>query len=140
MAIQLQLRKGTTAQNDAFVGAEGELTMDTEKKQIRIHDGTTQGGVEIIGANHIKEYLCKIMPDYGRMQTGLTSPFTAPSDGWFFCNLNNQGTHISVNGVIVIDHGDDQGNEGPTTIPVSNGDVITFGATFSPRFAPCKYV
>ena len=44
MAVQLQLRKGTKAQNDAFVGAEGELTYDTQTQGLRIHDGTTQGG------------------------------------------------------------------------------------------------
>lgn len=140
MSKQWQIRRGTTAENNEFTGAQGELTMDTERKAIRIHDEITQGGVEVIGVNHIKEYLCKIMPDYARMQTGLSSPFTVPSDGWFFCNLNNQGTHISVNDVLVIDHGDDSGNEGPTTIPVSKGDIVTFGNTFSPRFAPCKYV
>lgn len=44
MAIQLQLRRGTTVQNNAFVGAEGEITVDTEKHAIRIHDGVTPGG------------------------------------------------------------------------------------------------
>ena len=44
MANRLQLRKGTTAQNTAFKGANGELTYDTEKKQIRVHDGSTAGG------------------------------------------------------------------------------------------------
>ena len=44
MAIQIQLRRGTTAQNDAFTGALGELTYDTDKKQLRVHDGSTVGG------------------------------------------------------------------------------------------------
>ena len=44
MANRLQLRKGNTAQNNTFVGAEGELTYDTEKKQLRVHDGITVGG------------------------------------------------------------------------------------------------
>jgi hypothetical protein len=44
MAKQLQLRRGTTVQNDAFTGAIGELTMDTDKKQLRLHDGATLGG------------------------------------------------------------------------------------------------
>ena len=44
MANRLQLRKGTTAQNTAFTGAIGELTYDTEKNQVRIHNGTTVGG------------------------------------------------------------------------------------------------
>lgn len=47
MATQLQLRKGTKVQNDAFTGAEGELTYDSTTKGIRIHDGITQGGHEI---------------------------------------------------------------------------------------------
>lgn len=49
MAKTLQLRRGTTAQNDAFTGAVGELSVDTTKKTLRLHDGTTAGGKEIIG-------------------------------------------------------------------------------------------
>lgn len=44
MATQFQLRRGTTVQNNAFVGAEGEITVDTEKHALRIHDGVTPGG------------------------------------------------------------------------------------------------
>lgn len=47
MAKRLQLRRGTTAENDAFPGAQGELTYDTQKKQVRIHDGSTAGGFTI---------------------------------------------------------------------------------------------
>jgi hypothetical protein len=47
MATQLQLRKGTKIQNDAFTGAQGELTMCTDTKGLRIHDGATQGGFEV---------------------------------------------------------------------------------------------
>lgn len=47
MAIQLQIRRGTTAENDVFTGAIGELTMDTDTKGMRLHDGSTQGGVQI---------------------------------------------------------------------------------------------
>lgn len=48
MAIRLQLRRGTTAQNNTFAGAEGELTYDTQKKQIRVHNGSTTGGAATI--------------------------------------------------------------------------------------------
>ena len=47
MAKKLQILRGTTAQNDAYTGSIGELTMDTEKVEVRIHDGTTQGGKTI---------------------------------------------------------------------------------------------
>lgn len=48
MAKQLQLRRGTTLQNNAFIGAVGEPTLDTETGMIHIHDGQTQGGKEFI--------------------------------------------------------------------------------------------
>lgn len=47
MATQLQIRRGTAAQCDSFIGAEGEITVDTTNKSIRIHDGTTAGGRNI---------------------------------------------------------------------------------------------
>lgn len=47
MATQLQIRRGTTIENNAFTGAVGELTMDTDTNGVRIHDGVTVGGVII---------------------------------------------------------------------------------------------
>ena len=39
MPTQLQLRRGTRAQNDSFTGAAGELSIDTDGNNIRVHDG-----------------------------------------------------------------------------------------------------
>lgn len=47
MAQVLQLRRGTTAQNDAFTGAVAEVSVDTDKNCIRVHDSVTVGGHEI---------------------------------------------------------------------------------------------
>lgn len=47
MTIALKLRRGTTAENDAFTGQEGELTYDTKAKQLRVHDGSTPGGAKV---------------------------------------------------------------------------------------------
>lgn len=44
MATQVQFRRGTTTQNNAFTGALAEITYDTEAKTLRLHDGTTAGG------------------------------------------------------------------------------------------------
>lgn len=46
-ATQVKRRRGTTAQNDAFTGAEGEIVVDTEKHTLRVHDGATLGGFEM---------------------------------------------------------------------------------------------
>jgi hypothetical protein len=44
MAITVQHRRGNTAQTAAFTGALAELTVDTDKKVVVVHDGTTAGG------------------------------------------------------------------------------------------------
>ena len=44
MATQVQFRRGTTTQNNAFTGANGEISVDTDIRTLRIHDGTTGGG------------------------------------------------------------------------------------------------
>ena len=49
MSKQVRLRRGTTAQHGAFTGAEGELTFDTTKKILVIHDGVTSGGKPLDG-------------------------------------------------------------------------------------------
>ena len=53
MAKPLRPKRGTTAKNDAFVGLASEITIDTDKHSIRVHDGVTAGGHEILPANMI---------------------------------------------------------------------------------------
>ena len=50
MTMTMQLRRGTAEENDAFTGAEGEVTYDTTHKTLRIHDGRTPGGQALQGA------------------------------------------------------------------------------------------
>jgi hypothetical protein len=47
MPTVLQLRRGTTAQHSSFTGAEGEVTVNTTKDTLVVHDGSTQGGFEL---------------------------------------------------------------------------------------------
>jgi len=53
MAGQLQLRRGTTAENNAFTGAVGEVTVDTTTNGLRVHDGSTAGGHTVLGSSAI---------------------------------------------------------------------------------------
>lgn len=45
MPAQVQFRRGTTVQHSVFTGAVGEVTLDTTKQVLIIHDGSTAGGV-----------------------------------------------------------------------------------------------
>lgn len=44
MPKQVRLRRGTTAQHASFAGADGEVTVDTTKRELVLHDGVTAGG------------------------------------------------------------------------------------------------
>jgi hypothetical protein len=48
MPTQVQLRRGTTAEHSSFTGAAGEVTVDTTKKTVVVHDGSTAGGMPLL--------------------------------------------------------------------------------------------
>jgi hypothetical protein len=50
MAIQVQFRGGTTAEHSTFTGAAKEVTVDTTKKTLVVHDGSTAGGIPVAKA------------------------------------------------------------------------------------------
>ena len=47
MATQIQWRRGNTAQTATFTGAVAEITVDTDKKTLVVHDGSTSGGIPL---------------------------------------------------------------------------------------------
>jgi hypothetical protein len=49
MVQGVQFRRGTTAQHAVFTGQPGELTVDTDKKIVVVHDGAAVGGYELVG-------------------------------------------------------------------------------------------
>jgi hypothetical protein len=49
MSIQVQYRRGTAAENNAFTGSLGEITVDTTTSTLRVHNGVTAGGTATVG-------------------------------------------------------------------------------------------
>ena len=47
MATQVQLRRGTSTECDAFTGAVGEAFYDTTNSRLRMSDGSTAGGIPL---------------------------------------------------------------------------------------------
>lgn len=50
MTTQVQFRGGTTAEHSTFTGALREVTVDTDKKTLVVHDGATAGGFPMMPA------------------------------------------------------------------------------------------
>lgn len=57
MSRQIQIRRGTKNQHASFTGAIGEVTMDTTNNTLRVHDGVTVGGNEMLSRNGFFSYV-----------------------------------------------------------------------------------
>jgi hypothetical protein len=60
VSTQIQYRRGTGVQNDAFTGALGEVTVDTTNKTLRVHDGTTIGGSNVATVAYVSAQLSSL--------------------------------------------------------------------------------
>ena len=67
MAKLLKLRRGTTSQHSSFTGAEGEVTVDTTKDTLVVHDGSTAGGHAVAAEDMANVSSANIV---GRLGTG----------------------------------------------------------------------
>jgi len=107
MSTQVQYRRGTGAQNDAFVGALGEITVDTTNWVLRVADGATTGGFSLVGANSTQTLANKT---YNGVSLSVSGNVTSAG--------NVAGGNLIVTGIIV----DNTGNlELQTT--VANGNI-----------------
>lgn len=48
MSKQVKIRRGTSAEHASFTGVEGEITVDTTNDTLRVHDGATVGGRQML--------------------------------------------------------------------------------------------
>ena len=54
MSIAVERRHGTTAQHATFTGINAEVTVDTTKKVVVVHDGATAGGFPMAPGTLVK--------------------------------------------------------------------------------------
>ena len=52
MTTAIKRRRGTTAEHSTFVGLEGEITIDSTKDTVVVHDGSTVGGFPLAKENN----------------------------------------------------------------------------------------
>lgn len=60
-----------TATADAYVGPDREITIDTDRRELRLHNGTTPGGVRILNESQFGAYASLAFT--GVVSTGLTA-------------------------------------------------------------------
>ena len=93
MPDQLQLRGGTTTEHNSFTGAAREVTVDTTKKTLVVHDGSQAGGTPLMkesGATAASSV---------QIGTGGNAAFRIHTDQKVGVGVNTPVAALDVNGV-----------------------------------------
>ena len=70
---QVQLRGGSEAEHEEFVGANREITVDTTNKTLRVHDGVTPGGNKLSTSKELSDETNKINKRIDDIQHNIAS-------------------------------------------------------------------
>src|SRR6056300_630073 len=127
MPTVLQFRRGTTAQNNAFTGSAGEVSVDTSIDTLRVHDGSTAGGFEIT-SNAATQTLTNKTIDASNNtlsnigNSSLTNSAIAVTDG-------STSTNVALGGTLTIQGTTNEVEVGESsgTITVGLPDNVTIG-------------
>ncbi len=94
MPTVVQFRRGTTAQNNSFTGAAGELTVDTSLGTIRIHNGVA-GGNTLASIDAVQTLSNKTLSTPTVTGT-LTSNGLINTSGNIICASISAGTYVGL--------------------------------------------
>lgn len=79
MSTAVQLRRGTTAEHASFTGAVGEVTVDTTKDTVVVHDGALAGGHPLLKEDAVDVTVAGITSGSGSLK--LPAGTEAERDG-----------------------------------------------------------
>lgn len=89
MSTAVQLRRGTTAQHASFTGAVGEVTVDTDKDTVVVHDGALAGGHALLKEAAVDVSVAGITSDSGSVKLPVGTDAErdgSPAAGYFRFN------------------------------------------------------
>ena len=133
MATQLKLRRGTTAEHASFTGAEGEITLDTTKDTIVVHDNYTAGGRPLLRED--LNNLANTSITAAKMNLGSASAYQA-----LRVNAAGNATEYGYNTVGQVKHAmllaQQVINSGTSTYV----DVTNLSITMTPRSSTSKFL
>ena len=110
--ISVQLRRGTDTEHSSFTGAVGEITVDTTNDTLRVHDGSTAGGVRLAKLSEAGGSGTVTSVDSG---TGLTGGPITTSGTLSLASINNLNVLGNVSGSAAA----------PTSVAILDEDAMT---------------
>jgi len=133
MAKTLQFRRGTSAELDAITGAEGEIFVDLDTNRIRVHDGVTQGGIELATFSEAVAYVDSELSALVNNAPGVLDTLNELADAIgddenFFVTVNNNINTAYSNAVSYTDTEITNLNLGTISTQDANNINITGGS------------
>lgn len=93
----LQLRKGTSFEHLSFTGLEAEISVDTDKNTIIVHDGITAGGHELVTLQTVINNYAPIASTISGY--GITDAYTKSETDVLLNSKVTQGTTLDEYGI-----------------------------------------
>ena len=161
MAKLLKLRRGTTSQHSSFTGAEGEVTVDTDKETLVDHNGSSAAGFPLARESALTSKADLASPDFTtditlkaqapvkfeddsggeyvglKAPTGVTSytvtlPATAPSNGQVLKATSATALGWSADTALTLIDEDDFSSDSATAVPSQQSTKAYIAATSQP--------
>jgi len=142
MAIELKLRRGSSAENNSFTGSLGEVTVDTTNNTLRVHDGSTLGGTESVSlaGSQVLENKTLSSPEFTGQITGdlipsvdVTYDLGSSSNRWK--DLFLSGNTIDIGGATIsvtngsFEFKDSGGNDAEVSLAANTTDDLSEGSS-----------
>ena len=97
MTTAVQRRRGTTTEHASFTGLEGEISVNTTKETLVVHDGSTAGGFELARADG-SNFIASSVDINGGTIDGTTIGASSASTG-AFTSLSASGEIVATGGI-----------------------------------------
>jgi hypothetical protein len=134
MSIQVKFRRGSNSQHSSFTGADGEITVDTTNKTLRVHDGSTVGGTRLakfseISTNsaNLQHVTTSIIP-----ASNVTYDLGSPSKRWRSLYLSGNTIYLGGLNITTTTNGSVSfTNSSNQPAPIQTSAVVITGNTQS---------
>jgi len=123
MPTVVQFRRGTTAQNNNFLGANGEISVDTDLHVLRIADGATLGGFALVGQNCVQTIANKTYTGASLSVTGNVSGNYILGNGSQLTGIDATSIQNGTSNVRVVSSG------GNVTVGIANTSNVVVVST-----------
>lgn len=127
MSTQVQYRRGSAAQNNSFVGALAEITVDTTNGTLRVHDGITAGGSNIATVSYVDNAISSLSAN--SITDGTSSVTIIETNGNIRANVGGSTIQLlssggaNVTGYVTATGNVTGGNLKTASVTIGNGPI-----------------